>query len=905
MPWRPPGWEPIPDTAETREEYRARRAAERQAEKAAARPVNQAAWPGGRAPHVQEGFERATARARFDKDIAAVYAVSEQRMPNPRFLPDAELIKLVERLARNDRYDWATNARPEQMEPPSYRNWLIMAGRGWGKTRTGAETVKGWCRIPGTRIAVVAKAARELRDIDMEGVSGLLSVFEPHEIKAYRKGLGDSRIELTNGSSIHGYGLPMDCPIPTPTGWTPMGVLQDGDEVFDETGRPCRILKAWDSYMPQRMYRITFSDGATIEADGDHLWVTWTKLDRENLIRLTGTRQFPVGWPSFSARLHDSWGNVRGSYGPRVRDTDEIVRTLLHPHATRRVANHCIPVAGRLELPEVDLPLDPYVLGYWLGDGSTGEARFTCHEDDQPELNLALSRFHPHPTSHPQRIAVYGLTKPLARAGVLRDKHVPPSYLRASARQRLDLLRGLMDSDGTAHIRGDGVSFANTNPRLTLAVFELAGSLGERPFITRTKPSTSYGPNAQPGWKVSWHPQINNPFQLKRKAVRVALRPQIRTRYRSIMSCESIEPRRVRCITVDSPNAMYLASRWFIPTHNSAGEPDAIRGQSFDAAWFDEFAAWPHWTAADMRDQVWFCLRESADPRVVITTTPKRVAHVLELIKRERSGESGIVITRGRTIDNAANLGAAALAELEARYAGTRLGSQELSGELLEDVEGALWTEAMLTTARWEGDLPPLKKVITGFDPSGSATGDATGIVTIGYDDKSRIFVLECMSTRGLPAERYTAACLSAYRCKADLIMVEYNFGGDNARFGLERQWDHLVETGVISAKRPPVEPSTLKGDKAVKASPVAALYEQQMNTGVERIFHAPGSSRNGIDALESELTSWEPGDKKSPNSLDALVIAGRRAMRELGWEPSVNSASPKRRIDPGGYRPF
>lgn len=320
----------------------------------------------------------------------------------------------------------------------------------------------------------------------------------------------------------------------------------------------------------------------------------------------------------------------------------------------------------------------------------------------------------------------------------------------------------------------------------------------------------------------------------------------------------------------------------------------------------DEFAAWPHWTAQDMLDQIWFCLRESQNPRVIITTTPKRVQHVMDLMKRHRAGDKSIFVTNGRTIDNAANLGAAAIAELEARHGGTRLGAQELSGELLEDVEGALWTDGMLTAARWDEDeVPQLRKIITGFDPSGSATGDATGIVTIGYDDKNRIFVLECMSTKGHPAARYTAACLSAARCGADLIMCEYNFGGDNARFGLEKQWDHLVETGVITGLRPPIEPSTLKGDKAVKASPVAALYEQQMNTHTERVFHVKGTSLNGLDALESELTSWEPGDKASPNSLDALVIAVRRAMKELGWEPSINRANPNRRIDPGGYRPF
>lgn len=341
----------------------------------------------------------------------------------------------------------------------------------------------------------------------------------------------------------------------------------------------------------------------------------------------------------------------------------------------------------------------------------------------------------------------------------------------------------------------------------------------------------------------------------------------------------------------------------------SAEAPDAIRGQAFDAIWGDEFAAWPKHLAQDMYDQAWFTLRETQNPRMVLTTTPKRVPHLMDLLEREGvDAEVRIVVTKGKTTDNTA-LSKKALAALYARYAGTHLGRQELDGELLNDVEGALWVPPMVEAARWfeHTELPKFHKVIVGVDPSGSATGDATGIVVLGYTLDRRIFVLGCYSTKGLPAQRYGAVCRATTKHRAQgnrvEILVEYNFGGDNAIFAIQQQWKHMIQAGEIEGACPLVKKSTLKGDKAVKASPFAALYEQQMNIGIERVFHAWPTPLNGIDKLENELLSWAVTDKASPNSLDAAVIAGRRAMLELGLEAVISTASTTRRIE-DGYRP-
>jgi phage terminase large subunit-like protein len=164
----------------------------------------------------------------------------------------------------------------------------------------------------------------------------------------------------------------------------------------------------------------------------------------------------------------------------------------------------------------------------------------------------------------------------------------------------------------------------------------------------------------------------------------------------------------------------------------SAEIPDNIRGYAFDGAWCDEYAAWPKKVAQEMWDNLMFCMREAREPRVVITTTPKNVEHVRDMVARAQR-EAGWVITRGHTEDNRANLSPAMLAQLEHDYAGTRLGRQELGGELLEDVEHALWTLEMITAAQWPKDepLPELVETVTSVDPSGSAKGDATGIVTM------------------------------------------------------------------------------------------------------------------------------------------------------------------------------
>jgi phage terminase large subunit-like protein len=354
----------------------------------------------------------------------------------------------------------------------------------------------------------------------------------------------------------------------------------------------------------------------------------------------------------------------------------------------------------------------------------------------------------------------------------------------------------------------------------------------------------------------------------------------------------------------------------------SAESPDNLRGYAFDGVWCDEYGAWSKKTAQDTWDVMMYTLREAPEPHVVVTTTPKNLEHVRTLMGK-LGHQPGYVLTRGRTQDNRANLSAAMLRELERDYAGTRLGRQELGGEMLEDVEHALWSLELIAAATWRsdayGDLPEFTAVVTSIDPSGSEKGDATGIVTCARArpivhrplveedadvppppvpihragapvEQGPILVLSDATTKGTPEHRYSTACLEAFRHSAGVLLVEGAYGGDNVHMGLRSSWTDLQRQGLIphGVPMPRLVNAPTDGSKSDRAQPVVALYEQTANGG-ERIFHAGGGK---LAALEDELTTWEPDSSWSPNRLDALVHAVRWLTNTVGYLGGIGSAT-------------
>ncbi len=287
----------------------------------------------------------------------------------------------------------------------------------------------------------------------------------------------------------------------------------------------------------------------------------------------------------------------------------------------------------------------------------------------------------------------------------------------------------------------------------------------------------------------------------------------------------------------------------------SAEEPERLRGPQHHRAWSDEPASWGvgssdrQWPAA--WDMLQFGLRLGDDPKNVATTTPRPTKLLKYLITAPTTH-----VTRGGTQENADNLAPAFLDQVVARYAGTRLGRQELDAELLDDVPGALWTYAMLEDRR---PAPDLTRAVVAVDPSGGsdAENDEQGIVVAGRGVDARGYVLADRSCK-LSPDGWGRRAIQAYLdAKADKIVYERNFGGDMAEAVIRTAARAM---GVSGLK---VEPVTASRGKQVRAQPVAALYEQG------RVSHV-----DVFTELEEEQTTWTPDSGKSPNRMDALVFA-------------------------------
>jgi phage terminase large subunit-like protein len=290
----------------------------------------------------------------------------------------------------------------------------------------------------------------------------------------------------------------------------------------------------------------------------------------------------------------------------------------------------------------------------------------------------------------------------------------------------------------------------------------------------------------------------------------------------------------------------------------SAEKPSRLRGRNLAFAWCDELASF------ERPDQLWSeallpAVRIGVAPRIAVTTTPRPIGLLRGLLERS---DGSVVVTRGSTWDNAANLSDYALSELKSRYENTRVGRQELYGELLTDVEGALWTQEMIDAAYWPVPTGRTIRTVTAVDPSGSATGDATGIVTATLDSWSVVHVVADDTTKGSPEHRYASVCRAALRHSSGVILYEAAYGGDNIAHGIRAAWPLVAGATPL----PLLVASPTKSSKADRAHPVAALYEQTMS-GTPRVVHdAP------LRLLADEMTTWEPRAAWSPNRLDALV---------------------------------
>ena len=304
-----------------------------------------------------------------------------------------------------------------------------------------------------------------------------------------------------------------------------------------------------------------------------------------------------------------------------------------------------------------------------------------------------------------------------------------------------------------------------------------------------------------------------------------------------------------------------------VATLYSAAEPDSLRGPEHAAAWCDEIAKWPQGEAA--WDNLMLTMRIGARPQVVATTTPRGAALVRRLMR-----EPGVAVTRGATHDNRHNLSPVWLATMDAIYGGTRLGRQELDGAMLEDVEGALWTRALVERCRVAAEaVETPRRVVIGVDPPATSSGDACGIVVAAGLRDGRIAVVEDASVeRAAPHAWAGAVAAAAARWGADRVVAESNMGGEMVTAVLAQADVALPVVGVHASV-----------GKARRAEPVALAYERG------QVVHA-----GAFGALEDQLCGLQigggyAGPGRSPDRADACVWAvaelldGMRAGRRPG----------------------
>lgn len=299
----------------------------------------------------------------------------------------------------------------------------------------------------------------------------------------------------------------------------------------------------------------------------------------------------------------------------------------------------------------------------------------------------------------------------------------------------------------------------------------------------------------------------------------------------------------------------------------SAEEPDRLRGPQSGFAWCDEPAHYP--LAQQVWDNLLFGLRmkDGVKAHVVATSTPRPTKFVKEL-----TAHPSTVVHRVSTYANLDNLADTFKATILDRYEGTRLGRQELHGEILDDVEGALWTWDMFD---WVDEAPHLVRIVVGVDPAGSANArsDETGIITAGISADNHLYILDDSTGRYSPAVwgAKANACYDTFA--ADAIVPEKNYGGDMVKHTLTNAGYTGARIQMVDSRR----------GKQIRAEPIVALYEKH------RVHHV--GRQGDLSELEDELTTWVPGEGGSPNRLDALVHAltnlARRTMPAQVADPT------------------
>jgi phage terminase large subunit-like protein len=378
--------------------------------------------------------------------------------------------------------------------------------------------------------------------------------------RVYDNPHGTRRAILSFGRK-NGKGLALDTPVPTPTGWRQMRDIRAGDLVFGSDGKPARVTFVSPVHVGLRCWRLTFADGTEIVADQDHRWVT------------------THSWHPWDNPRVNSTGNG-GRSRTAVVTTPQIAQSV-ELAGPRRAFNHSVPCAPAVEMEAKNLPIDPYLLGVWIGDGDTHDGCIASGEEDVEYMAAAVGdvlgsavRVQRYPTRCPAIKTTWtGFRQSLRRLGVLGRKHIPQAYLEGSVEQRRALFQGLMDTDGSIS-RNKGwttrqCEFCTASEDLADQVWQLARSLGlkaKRHVALAGVGGRIVGAKFPVTFTASSADAV---FRMPRKARLLPEKIGKRSRSVKIVKCEEVASVPTVCIQVDATDELFLAGGGSIPTHNT------------------------------------------------------------------------------------------------------------------------------------------------------------------------------------------------------------------------------------------------------------------------------------------------------------------------------------------------
>lgn len=369
----------------------------------------------------------------------------------------------------------------------------------------------------------------------------------------------------------NGKAVSLDTEIPTPDGWKLMKDIHVGDYVFGQDGQPSRVLYESEIFH-KPMFEVAFDDGTKIKASADHIWTVQTKDSRRTAGRVI-------------KRINGSKQNLRKSDGWYDLTTIDMLNDFKRERADGKGIEYKYraPICKAVNYPNKTLPVDAYTLGVWLGDGSKTDTIITCSDEDKDEMmkllteeghtcawhkslnrtgNIALDR------RLKGGVKTNALREALKGLGVWNNKHIPDIYMHSSISQRLALLQGLMDTDGTCSKAGE-CEFTQKSKIIAEQVFELVSSLGLRAKI-REKRAKCNGKDAGIVYRVLFFTTKSMPcFRLQRKKDRLKDELQPRMNAKSIVDIKSIPIEASKCIKVDNPSHLFLVGRGYITTHNT------------------------------------------------------------------------------------------------------------------------------------------------------------------------------------------------------------------------------------------------------------------------------------------------------------------------------------------------